>query len=336
MFQDHTAETRAGYSYSVETDPETQWKIYQLAYKNPQVPQKSVVARIVPEAGSNLISLEVNGVEILHKPPKISQAPGVGFGIPILYPTPNRVRDSRFTFDGQAFEFRPNDRTNFIHGLVHRAVWKAEPPTATPVSASLKTYLDFDESFPSFSLFPFRGRLSLTFTLAQDGIALRFEVENRDRRRLPFGFGVHPNFKILGEREETFIRVPAKSHMQAEALLPNGKLESLDGTPFDIRQFTSLRDLALDDVYWGMEPNNPAVYECRDKQIRVTLQASEIFTHAVVYTPERRPYFCIENQTCSTDAHNLHGRGLEKEAHLVILNPGQRAGGTVRIRITPF
>lgn len=323
------------YNYSIEPDSETGWKVYRLSFRDPKNHDKSVVARIVPEGGSNLIGLEVNGVEFLHTPPKISQSAGVGFGIPILYPTPNRVRNSRFTFDGRTFEFAANNGANFIHGLVNRAVWKAETPRVSRNSVSLRTYLDFNQDFSSFRLFPIQSRIALTFTLASDGILIRFDVENKDSRNLPFGFGLHPYFKILGERSQTFIRVPAESHMEAEGLLPTGKLNRLDGAPFDIRSYTPLEKLRLDDVYWGMAPKKPAGYESRDRGIQVVLEASKIFTHAVVYTPQGRPYFCIENQTCSTDAHNLHAQGLVKEAHLVVLKPGETSTGTVRIRVRP-
>lgn len=325
--------TQHGFGYSVTTDTETQWKVYQLSYQDPNNAQNKVIARIVPEGGSNLISLEVNGVTILHSPPKISQAAGVGFGIPILYPTPNRVRNSRFTFDGRMFEFTPNERTNFIHGLVHRASWKSETPVVGQHGVSLKTYLDFDKSFSGFPLFPIRNRISMTFSLTPDGVLMGFEVANRSNQRLPFGFGLHPYFKISGERAQTFIRVPAQRHMEAEGLLPTGKLDPLDHGPFDIREFASLQNLGLDDVFWGMVPERPAEFEFRDKGIRVSLEASDLFTHAVVYTPKERPYFCIENQTCSTDAHNLYSKGFERESHLLILNPGQSTSGTVRIRV---
>ena len=33
---------------------------------------------------------------------------------------------------------------------------------------------------------------------------------------------------------------------------------------------------------------------------------------------------CMENQTRSTDAHNLYAKGLEKEAHLLIAEKGRR------------
>lgn len=325
-----------GFHLTKTPDLETGWTVYVLSWRDPQDPGRSVTAKLVPEAGSNLISLAMDGVEILHAPPTVRQSAGVGYGVPILYPTPNRVRNSSFVFDGKGFEFSPNERTHFIHGLVHRASWSVEAATAAGDSVTVSTYLDFDEGFTGFPFFPIRNRLRMSYTLTSDGVHIEFEVQNRDSRRLPFGFALHPYFKILGERAQTFLRIPAQRHMEAEGLLPTGKLESLDGSPYDIREFTSLESLKLDDVFWGMVPAKPAAYECRDKRIRVRLEASDLFTHAVVYTPQGRPYFCIENQTCSTDAHNLHARGLEKESHLLILNPGETARGSVRIRAQRF
>ncbi|GAG43851.1 unnamed protein product, partial [marine sediment metagenome] len=57
---------------------------------------------------------------------------------------------------------------------------------------------------------------------------------------------------------------------------------------------------------------------------------SDLFTHSVVYT-QQTGHFCLENQTCSTDAHNLHARGLRKEAHLTILRPGESLTAWIEI-----
>jgi aldose 1-epimerase len=53
----------------------------------------------------------------------------------------------------------------------------------------------------------------------------------------------------------------------------------------------------------------------------------------VVYTPAGQPFFCMESQTCSTDAHNLHARGLEEEAHILVTPPGGAASGRIFFRI---
>jgi aldose 1-epimerase len=63
----------------------------------------------------------------------------------------------------------------------------------------------------------------------------------------------------------------------------------------------------------------------------MTCKASADFTHLVVYTPQE-PWFCVENQTCSTDAHNLYTLGWDKESHLMVLEPGQTHSGFVEYR----
>jgi len=325
--------TKHRFSATVERDPKTGWNIGVLKYTDPSDPKRSLEARIVPEAGSNLYSLKIGGTEVLVQPAEWGTTPSLRYGFPVLFPTPNRVRDSKFTFDGQTYTFPANERTHFIHGLVHKLPWSAGPVSADATAASMETHLDWVASQPDFKLFPIKHRLSLQFTLDAHGVKLAFTVENEDTKRLPFGFAFHPWFQILGSRAETYLRVPAQKHMEAEGLLPTGELADLTGTPYDLREPVSLEELKLDDVYWGLTPERIPGYEARDKAVKVSLGGSPEFTHMVVYTPPGRPFFCMENQTCSTDAHNLHAKGLEKEAHLLIAGQGKKVSGWVYVRV---
>ncbi len=47
-----------------------------------------------------------------------------------------------------------------------------------------------------------------------------------------------------------------------------------------------------------------------------------------------RPFFCVENQSCSTDAHNLYAQGKQELAHLVILAPGQSLNAWVEFTVS--
>jgi aldose 1-epimerase len=49
----------------------------------------------------------------------------------------------------------------------------------------------------------------------------------------------------------------------------------------------------------------------------------------VLYTPRGERYFCLENQTCSTDAHNLFDRGFEGESGLKSVAPDGVHDGSV-------
>lgn len=320
------------FTATLHRDSQTGWRVATLQYDGGD-PKRRLEARIAVEAGSNLYSLKVGGIELLVQPEEWGATPSLRFGFPVLFPTPNRVRDSQFIFEGLTYRFPANERTHFIHGLVHKLSWNAGATSADEKSAWLETDLEWTSNQAEFKLFPIEHRLSLRFTLDRRGVKMRFTVENRDPRRLPFGFAFHPWFKVLGNRSDTYLHVPAQKHMEAEGLLPTGRLEDLAGTPYDLREPVSLARLQLDDVYWGLAPERIPSYEARKEGIEVRLGGSPEFTHMVVYTPVGKPYFCMENQTCSTDAHNLYAKGFQKESHLLIARPGEKVSGWIYVEV---
>jgi aldose 1-epimerase len=309
-------------------------EVIVLRHEDPKEPSRSLEARIAPGQGGNLFSLKIGDDELLVPPPSLAELALSPAGTPVLFPMPNRVRDAAFVFEGRRFEFPPNSEANFIHGLVRRRPWQSEAPAVGKTSASARVWIDWNAEQPEFARFPLEHRLTLTFTLSSGGLEIAYAVENRGQSRLPFGFGLHPWFRVPGQRGDVFLTVPAAKRMEAEARLPTGKLLPVQKTPFDLRQPTSLEALDLDDVFTNLTPGALPAFEWRDRGVRVTLGGSRDFTHLVVYTPLGRPTFCIENQTSSTDAHNLHQRGLVKEAHLQVVEPGKTARGSVDWKIT--
>ena len=63
--------------------------------------------------------------------------------------------------------------------------------------------------------------------------------------------------------------------------------------------------------------------------LKVYMDSTDEFTHMQVFTPKGKPFFCVEKQTCSTDAPNLHARGFAEEAHLLTVKPGEVQEGQV-------
>jgi aldose 1-epimerase len=237
------------------------------------------------------------------------------------------------TFEGRQFRFEANNQNNFIHGLVRRRPWKlVGSPAAGEQQAAATLALDWDESQPDFKRFPIKHRLTVTYVLLVDGLEIRYEVHNQDGQRLPYGFGLHPYFRVPGARRDVRLTVPLAQRMEALQMLPTGKLLPV-GPERDLRQGRTLLELDLDDVYFGMAPGKRAGIQWRGSNIDLTLEASKEFTHLVVFTPWDRPLFAIENQTSSTDDHNWWGKGFKRESNLLVLQPGARAGGFVRWRL---
>jgi aldose 1-epimerase len=313
----------------VSPDSGTGWNIVVLGYQDRRDPGRSLQARVAPEAGANLFSLQVGDLELLQQPPTLAELAEQRTGTPILYPTPNRVRDGKMVFERRTFIFPPNNQNNYIHGFARRRPWQTGSLTADARSARAELHLVWDESQPDFALFPIRHRLTVTFILRRAGLRFAYRVDNLDSSRLPFGFGLHPWFRVPGAREDVRLQVPAAHRMEARDLLPTGALIKVASTPHDLRQPRPLSELNLDDVYFGMRPGKPAWFELAQPGLRLELSGSAELTHLVVFTPPDRPVFCMENQTSSTDAHNLWSQGKKRVAHLLIVAPGKRARGHV-------
>ncbi|MBN2290480.1 MAG: aldose 1-epimerase [Candidatus Glassbacteria bacterium] len=316
--------TRPLFSAVVRTDPETGQPVIVLERKG----DSPLAARVAPQSGANLFSLQFEGRELLYVPQSLDKLPGFRYGTPVLYPAPNRVAGGRFSFEGRTFDFGLNDGDRFLHGLVHSVPWEYEPPVVDENGASVLVYLDFKPGGELHRLFGFDHRLSIRFTV--DGLGVRFDytVDNRDSLTLPYGFALHPYFVYLGSREQAYLTVPAAGHMEAVNLMPTGKVEPLEGGVYDLTGGKPLSELDLDDVYLGMKPEKPALIEYRDAGLKITLEASADFTHMVVYT-QQPSFFCVENQTCSTDAHNLYALGLQEAAHLLTVPPGSQRTGWI-------
>jgi len=323
----------ANYTYDEVLHPLTGWRLARLTCAEMGEQPASQFA-LCPEQGCNLLSFRVSGQDYIVDLGDGPDGPRL-LGTPILYPMPNRVRDGRFTFAGRTFTFPPNNGPNFIHGLVRDRAWSLDAPSMARDHAALTARYRLAPGEPAYARFPIRNSLEVTFTLRPGTLRLDFCVRNEDEAQdLPFGLAIHPYFPIIGERRQVRLEVPARAHMEAVDLLPTGCLEPLDGSPYDLRSARSLEGLHIDDVYWGLRPEAPQViyYDAIGK--RLTLAASALFTHSVVYTPEGQPFFCVENQSCSTDAHNLYARGLQEAAHLTVLPPGGECRAWVEMRVT--
>jgi aldose 1-epimerase len=312
-------------------DQETGWMVYTACAG------KTCVS-VVPQAGCNVFSIVHDGQEMLKKPKSLKDLPGFMYGNPVCYPTPNRVANAEFLFEGKTYKFPANNGKNFLHGLVHSAAWEYLGAEASATETTLHNRIVFKEGTEWFKLFPFAHTFKLAITVKEGAVKFTYTVENTGTGPVPFGLAFHPWFLYQGSRAQTFLQVPAKhiyevSDPSPTGLIPTGKLLDLEGNPHDLRTARTLEDFVIDDVFEGMTPEKPAVIDFREVHLKLTLPASADFTHMVVYTP-KEPWFCVENQTCSTDAINLQPK--LKEANLIVVAPGKSHTGTAEFQFAKY
>jgi len=296
--------------------------------------QGSTLVRLAPGVGANVFSIEIDGIEYLRTPADMYRFSGLEHGTPVLYPTPNRVRDGRFRFDGRDFAFEPNFGPHRIHGLVIGQPWQLVAQETTDDSASIRCAIDFAPGAAWYEQFPLPHRLLLTVTVTEGAVRWDYEVDNQaGTAPVPYGFGLHPYFRYQGARAETFVTLPASHWMEAQDAFPTGRLVPAAELDYPLGEPISLGARSFDDVFWGVRPDQPTMIDFRDRHRGLEVTASPEFTHEVLWA-EDFPVFSVEPQTSSTDAHNLHAAGFADAAHLQVCAAGETCGGWVELRFT--
>lgn len=294
----------------------------------------SMEAWLVPHYGMNLCRFLVEGRSVIDFDTLLLKAHDYT-GTPVLYPTPNRVRNGRFHYNGRIYVQKKRDRLILEHGLVHDEMFIVSKPLVSSNSVSISASIEFTKGSTLYTAFPFEHNLNLAFTLDETGITAAYRIKNNDSTVLPFGFGLHPYFNKLDGEIQTQVMLPAQYVMDYTSdLLPTGRLVGVEGTLFDLTEPRSIGSLDLDHVYTCIPPDTHACIFYAASGLRIDLVPTGDFSHLVIYSPSGESYFCIENQTCSTDAHNLYDAGFVKESGLKMVNPGETAGGSVSYRIS--
>ncbi len=287
--------------------------------------------RILPEMGFNAYSWEAYGRELMMEPVDIKEK-GCKYGVPALFPTPNRVVDCVFEWDGKKYPQVRDGQPHFIHGLVNNQTFTVEKVWTADDGAFARGSIEFVPGKEIYQSYPWRCKLTLTYQLAADGVHLSYKVENFEDKVMPFGFGIHPFFSKMGDPSKIFIKHPLTQGYEVEDLLPTGKIYDVSGMKNDFTQYKSVAKDYVDCVYTGMDQTKCAEVDYPEWGYRMTFRATDDCVNLVVFTPDQRACFCVENQTCSTNAHNLYARGLKEESHLTLL--GAKGTHNGRIDIT--
>jgi aldose 1-epimerase len=330
------------YTAEVSHDPALNTTTLSLSSLDQSNPSRNTMVSIAPEFGSNLFRFRAAEHDLIYADQELLKKRDYT-GTFVLWPFPNRVRDKRYTYQGQRYSLedvhRPGGDAALVHGLVFDRPWQYSQPIIRPDAVSVTTYVDINADNPYYTAYPFDSRLSLTYTLSGTELSVTYQVHNKSARTLPFGFALHPYFSTFADKHDVSISIPAQAVMEAdEEMLPTGRIFDVNQVMYamyDLRVPVPVAHLRLDHVYTRL--NKPALSILDYKQLGMLLHisATDDFTHQVIFTPEKIPAVCIECQTCSTDAINLHQQGsaLREAAHLLEVQPGATYSGTLRYNV---
>jgi galactose mutarotase-like enzyme len=286
-------------------------------------------AAFVPAAGMIGCSLRHRGDELLVQRGGLDGWRGTGrsFGLPLLHPWANRLRDWRYTIAGRAVAI---DRSRGVvradeHGLpIHGALaaaedWDVLDAGADDGGAWLAASLDYGRRDSRLSVFPFPHRLELDVRLEGDALTVTTAV-TAAADEVPLAFGWHPWLTLPGvPRAEWELDVPEREAIALdERGLPTGERAPApaERAPLGARVL---------DAHSAVAPGARLVIAGGGREIAV--EWADGYRYAQVFAPSTLDVVCLEPMMAPVAALST-GDGLR------LAQPGERASATFRVRIS--
>jgi aldose 1-epimerase len=157
----------------------------------------------------------------------------------------NRVAKGQFRLDGRTYSLFVNNGPNSLHGGkvgFNRKVWKAEPVGLAHGAAVRFTYIseDGEEGYP--------GTLTVhvTYELSDEN-ALKISYAASTDKPTVVNLTNHSYFNLSGAGSgdilKDVLQLDADRYTPVgDTLIPTGELKSVEGTPFDFRKPTAIRE----------------------------------------------------------------------------------------------
>jgi aldose 1-epimerase len=190
-----------------------------------------------------------------------------------LVPYSNRIGHRRFKWQGRTHGTAANfgDSPHSLHGVAWLRAWEVDAVDDHTLSLSYAHTPD--------AHWPFAFRVQQHFELSAEALAVRLTLHNTAPDTQPVGLGWHPYFP---KRSGSHLRARAAERWDTDALQLPTRPVALNGIDDDIAQ------LQLDHCFghWN------GLAQIDDDQFSLTLRSS--LSRLVVYTPQDKPYFCVE------------------------------------------
>lgn len=278
----------------------------------------------VVEVGGTLRSWRRDGVEVVA---------GFAANAPIdagrgqqLIPWPNRIRDGRYTFDGEDRQLAITEvaHGNASHGLLRWAPWS--------LVDSGPTHLTMGVTLHPLPGWAWTLACTTRYAVTPDGLTVTSSATNLSDTTAPFGAGWHPYVRTESlPIEDVVLTIPGREYVTVDdRLLPTGTVP-VEGTAYDFRAPKEVGTTRLDTAYTGLGEGD-------DETWRVHVDLPNGTRHTVwgevaafpwlqVFTGKAEAHHApphgvaVEPMTCPPDAFN-------SGESLIRLEPGQSWTGT--------
>ena len=284
-----------------------------------------MTATVSPGLGGRITRFSRAGVDLFTPVEDDATDPSgaVSGGCYPLVPWSNRIRDSRFIFEGTPVELTPTEAVtgSAIHGHGNRQAWTVAGVAGESVRLSY-LHAAGAEGWP----FPYQAEQ--TIHLSEEGLSMTLACTNTGEARMPVGLGLHPYFPKHGDIGWWF--AASNTWPPVDGKFPTGAT----GIPERL-DFSEPKPavLGLDQGFGGWDGTAHLIWPKAGLGLSITGGAN--LEHLIVYSPEDRDYFCVEPVSHAIDAVNLAMKDVEGTGFRV-LEPKHRFAATVRFTVNLF
>lgn len=194
-----------------------------------------VVSLLVPDKDGKMVDV-VNGFDNVDD---YTKGGDTYFGA-LIGRYGNRIAKGKFTLDGKTYTLAINNAPNALHGGpkgFSRVVWDARQTSPNQLEL---TYLskDGEEGYPG------NLHVKVTYTLTGDN-DLEIDYEATTDKKTVVNLTNHTFFNLNGEGSGTInnhlLQINADAFTPVDStLIPTGKFQPVEGTPFDFRKPTAI------------------------------------------------------------------------------------------------
>jgi aldose 1-epimerase len=286
---------------------------------------------IVPETGASIAfgRIRYNGVwvDVLRPTPEADYDNSSQCSSFIMLPWANRIRDGKFTFEGENYtmETTPDDGTA-RHGDVRKRIWQVEETHSSAIR------LSFDSSAHLNINFPFDFSALVEYMVEKKDFIIRLTLRNEDVRPMPGGFGHHPYFVRPDGVNTPHLQVPCERYFELPPdFMPVAPPAELPAR-LDFRHLRPVETTNLNDLLTGRQGDNPVrlVYPAWETELLMHYDA--LFKHILVYIPPNEASIAIEPMTMASDGFNLMSRGIDGHG-VFVLQPGESQEAVMRLHV---
>ncbi len=252
---------------------------------------QTVYAQLFLDKGASLQKLKLSNTTIIEDLSPLDYSNT--YASSILFPFANRIKDGKYNFNGNDFEFPVNvkEENNALHGLVFDKTFELINTELNEQSATI--VLEYEKKTESVG-FPYSFTIQLVYCFTEDNMSLEINVKNTDTKAFPFTLGWHPYFSS-SNLSESNIKFDA-----TEKMILDKRNITIDSEKVDTSKGIAIKNNQFDDC-WSLQTDE-VVFTTPEYKLQFNATGNNNFLQ--VYTPPKKNTIAIEQTTGVSDSFN--------------------------------